>query len=145
MGNTNLTNITAVCPKCHKQSPHFINEWNETHFLKCDFCKTDFKSIIVKVRTKNATSNKNEQKQLYSVRVFRANGKEDLIQFETSYRKLVEMKQKDIIMLSYLKNQLHIVENFTINNYTVIRNKGCLGSTLLAVLLFLLVVINTFR
>jgi Zn-finger nucleic acid-binding protein len=138
MENT-ITPVNLICPNCHNQSIYSKNILIEFENNTCPKCKKVFISQLATVRTKNTKTVR--ELHYHSLRIYTPTNAQKLIEFSTPKGQSVELKQGDNIALLYANQTLCIVQNVTINQYTIIQDKrGCAknAAVLLVVMLFLL-------
>lgn len=133
-----------ICPKCIKESSYYI-EGNSKE-VKCPYCKTYFKFWIVRVRAKRSQGNRSKNKRFYFLRVIDFSNLEHLIEFESLGYEDFELRARDLISLNYLNGNLCLVQNFTINQFMVIKkpknNKGAILALAIICAIFFAAILN---
>jgi hypothetical protein len=138
-----------VCPNCMGASTYLFSASVET--LPCSNCQQVFTSYATYIRAKRGSSDSRTGVRTYRVRVRDSSGSEELIVFNDTQHKDIELRAGDEVIFSYLDNVLRIVQNITIGchyqfvveqNYTktivaifVVLVLGCFASITLLMLL----------
>lgn len=133
MSNTIQTTeqIKIVCPKCETQNFCEVEPLKSVYHFQCPKCHSDFKSRIVKVRSKRSRGSKKDNRRNFSIRILDFSGGEDFIEFVNAGYKDFELRAKDIAVFSYLNDDLKIVQNKTINHYMKVSAPTCFIATYL--------------
>ena len=133
MSNTIQTTeqIRIVCPKCETHNFYEIIPLKSVYNFQCPNCHSDFESRIVKVRSKRSQGSKRDNRRNFSIRILDFSGSEDFIEFVNTGYKDFELRARDRAIFSYLKNDLKIVQNDTINHYMKVSKPYCFIATYL--------------
>ena len=122
--------VRLVCPKCEAQNNFEVESPIPlSKQLVCPSCSTAFSSSIVTIRAKRGHNRPGSPGREYSVRVTNDAGTERLIEFVNSSAADIELRSKDVVVFSYLNNELRVVQNFTINQYYKVSKPQCYLAT----------------
>jgi hypothetical protein len=113
--------LKIVCANCEEQNNYEV-EKEGYYSLSCSDCEADFQVIIGIARSKRSRGHKPSQSREYSIRFFQ-NGNDDFIQFESNCYDDVELKSKDIFVISSFDGKPRILANINIHKYWVINTK----------------------
>ena len=106
-----------VCPHCRTQLscdlPH--EGWLDG---TCLGCKKAFRTLLTRIRAKRSRGN--GWGRAYDVRV-KHNGQEQLLQFAAPTPGDFELRSSDRAAFQYVGEELHVVQNLTINKYLVVK------------------------
>jgi len=122
--------VRLICPHCEQQ--HFYSVTTlYRELVTCLSCQTGFETRVVKIRAKTSRGNKQSGSRDFTVRIFRADDGEELIQFSNAAYADFELRSGDSAVFSYIGPFVRIVQNLTINQYLKIKVKkaGCYIAT----------------
>ena len=110
--------VNLVCPYCHVQSKYNAPDegWLEGACLKC---QKPFRTLLATVRAKKSRGSRKFNSRDFDVRV-KHNGREELVAFSASGYDDFELRSSDMAAFHYIQDKLHVVQNFTINQYRVV-------------------------
>ncbi len=84
--------------------------------LVCPSCDTEFECLLATNRSKRARGNRKHNTREYDLRYF-ANGAEHFIQFSSDRYEDVELRSKDVFLLSKMGSKFIILQNLTVGQY----------------------------
>lgn len=132
MSNTSqATELTIVCPKCKAENFYAFTPFKSEYNFQCPNCQSDFKSRIVTVRSKRSQGSKRKHRRNFSIRILDFSEGEDLIEFVNAGYEDFELRARDKAIFSYLRNDLKIVQNYTIGRYMIVSAPSCFIATYL--------------
>jgi hypothetical protein len=107
-----------VCPYCHAQSQYNApaEGWLEGDCLQC---KKPFRTLLATIRSKRSRGSKKYNSRNFDVRV-KHNGREEMLSFGVADHGDFELRSSDTAAFHYIKDKLHVVQNFNINQYKVV-------------------------
>jgi hypothetical protein len=106
-----------VCPKCEAQSAQSITGSNKSLSVRCPKCREAFHCHVAIVRAKNSRGNRSKNTRYFNVRIHEVTGGESLVEFTKSGWGDIELRSRDVVVFTYWKGRVAIVQNLTINRY----------------------------
>lgn len=128
MSDTDKVNV--VCPECKNQKVRsYRGPYKDT--ATCEGCSTKFSYIFAKIRAKKSRGSRKDNSREFDIRVYLNDGSEKFIQLEKSGWDDIELRSKDLVVFSFLGEDIRIIQNITIDKYTVISKPSCFIATYL--------------
>jgi len=115
--------LNVICPKCEHQESYLCKNV-KNNLAHCSQCSTSFHFLYAIIRAKKSRGNKQLRTRIFDIRIILSNGEEDFIQFERDEYDDIELRSKDIVVFIYQNDKLRIINNVTINLYTVLKEKS---------------------
>jgi LysM repeat protein len=113
----NKANVLMVCPQCNGQFRRAIDVLDAVHAVECPVCGTGFESLLVTVLTKHSTGHRESNSRHFSVRVEDPFGNQHPLEFSRPSYEDIELRPDDDLILTYLQEQLVVVQNLTVRRY----------------------------
>ena len=113
--------MKIVCANCEVQSDYNVSE-EGCYSFTCPDCEMEFDATIGTTRSKRSRGHKPSLSREYSIRFFQ-NELENFLQFESNVYEDVELRSKDIFVISSLDGVPRILANLNIQKYWVINTK----------------------
>ena len=127
---SDIDKVNVVCPKCENQEMHsYRGPYKDT--ATCEECSTKFSYVFAKTRAKKSRGSRKDDSREFDIRVYLNDGSEKFIQFKKSGWDDIELRSKDLVVFSFLGDDVRIVQNVGINSYTVISKPSCFIATYL--------------
>ncbi len=136
----NYQTLTLICPKCHTPNAFDIDTFSEFSYCQCASCKKEFTIQLATIRSKRTKSNKKGNYSFHSIRLVTPSKEEKLTEFQSAYGLEPEMKSGDLVIFTYYKDVLFLIQNLTINNFTVIKDtRGLRGAAIFVAIIMCLI------
>jgi hypothetical protein len=97
--------------------------------VQCPDCNGDYVTLVVKIRAKRSRGNRKWNNREFDIRVIRASGREEVIQFCNAAYRDFELRQGDEAAFYYVRGRLHSVHNFTVDEYYELSSSRCYLAT----------------